>query len=603
MIEKNIRTIRSVTFLALLSVAAAFIFPISEWTISKIVIEILLVLIAAVVVTWALETWLRFLLSHFGTGKSEIKSPAEKSVSEAVPLILSAAQALLTAHSRKEVIEIVMLSGVTLLAADGASFVGFEEWGSPMQIETNGVAPQMAEGQWPGRLISPATRQSCRSCDVRESGAGCKLFAEAAILPSRVICQPLSDGSHEVGIISFHFNTPVVVSAEQKVNLAHLARNGSITLSALRKRELESIAYRDMQTSSNEIFLKDKLTDLCGGIKEALNINSVVFWVVDGIVEDQGAPIIYFDDDGSDIKDFWTADLLQKFAGLAKETPDYFSQEIETAGVNGKTNYTVVFPAAWRQPKPLGLLILVSEKPLRLNDQQLSLLKVVAREASLLVTTGRAIDHLEFKAVGEERIRLAREIHDGLSQTLAYLKIQSTQMLTFLSSGKLDKLETSLTANYQTLSEAYQDARYTIDNLRSIPDGDTRKWLLEQAANFAEATGIAVDTTKLFIEAEIPLLAQVQLIRIVQEAFGNIRKHAKANKVVLSGTEISDEIIIEISDNGLGFEPDLVRRESKYGLIGMRERMDLIGGDFQIISKLGEGTTVRLAIPTKVPVS
>ena len=602
MIENNIRTIRWVTFIALLSMAAAFFFPLVDWTIASFLIASLLVFIAAALVTLALETWLRFLLSQFGTRKSEIEIPSPKSDSQGHTLLLSATQELLSARSRKDVIEIVMRSSVTLLAADGASFVGFEEWGSPMLIDTIGVVPQMAEGQWPGRLVDPATRQLCRSCDVRESGAGCGLYADAATLSSRVICKPLSDGSREVGVINFHFSSPVVISTEQKVDLDYLARNGSTVLRALHNRELETVAYRYTQSSSGVTSSKDRLIELCSGIKEALNIDSVIFWVMDDNASDQGPAKIYFDDHNSFDKDFWTINLLQGIANNSIESQVCLSQELNLPGINGEKIYALACPSGWRQSKPSGLLILVSEKPMLLNNQQLRLLKIIARESSLLVQDGMAMNRLEVKAVGEERIRLAREIHDGLSQTLAYLKFQSAQMLTFLSSGKLDRLESSLTANYQTLSEAYQDARYAIDNLRSMPDGDTQRWLLEQAANFTQATGIPVDTSELFIKTEIPLLAQVQFIRIVQETFGNIRKHARAGMVVFSGSENADELLIEISDNGLGFEPDLVGHDSKYGLVGMRERMDLIGGDFQIISKLGERTTVRLAIPIRVPV-
>jgi two-component system, NarL family, nitrate/nitrite sensor histidine kinase NarX len=602
MIEKNIRTIRWITFFALLSMAAAFLFPLVEWNTSTAFIGTLLVLIAAALVTWALETWLRFLLSQFGTGKKEKEFPSEKVGSQESNLLLSATQALLSAHSQKEVIEIVMRSGVALLSADGASFLGFEEWSSPPQIDTYGVAPHLTEGKWSGRLLSPASRQTCRSCSIRESGEECELFEGVIVPPSRVMCQPLFDGQREIGVINFHFNTPVVITVEQKNILNGLANNGSVVLSAIRKRDLETIAYRDVQFSPSDKTLNEKLTDLCNGIKDALEIESVVLWFMGDEAGDQCSSNIYFDAGSSLKKNNWTIDLIQKFRSIANESSDNFAQDFNPPELNGKRIFTFAYPFLWQQSKLTGLIILVNEKPIELSFQQLKLLKIVTKESSLFIKTLNEMDRLELKAVGEERIRLAREIHDGLAQTLAYLKFQSAQMLTQLSSGKFDKLESSLSANYQTISEAYQDARYAIDNLRSMPDGDINKWLLAQASNFTEVTGIPVDAAGLFIDAEIPLLAQVQLVRIVQEAFSNIRKHANASKVVLSGSESADEIVIEITDNGTGFEPDMVEDASKYGLVGMRERMDLIGGEFQIISKIGEGTRVRLAILKKVRV-
>jgi two-component system nitrate/nitrite sensor histidine kinase NarX len=206
-------------------------------------------------------------------------------------------------------------------------------------------------------------------------------------------------------------------------------------------------------------------------------------------------------------------------------------------------------------------------------------------------------DQVEYRSARDERFRLAREIHDGLAQTLAYLKIQTAQMLNYLNSQKMDSLETALSSSYQTLSAAYQDARREIDDLRFVTEPDPQTWLVSLAMGFRDDTGMVVDVSKLQINVMLPLAVQSQLIRIVQEALNNIRQHAQAEKVSIAGSIQAGEVILEISDDGQGFEPETVDTGSRYGLVGMRERTDMVGGEFQIISMQDRGTTIRVTIP------
>jgi two-component system, NarL family, nitrate/nitrite sensor histidine kinase NarX len=88
-----------------------------------------------------------------------------------------------------------------------------------------------------------------------------------------------------------------------------------------------------------------------------------------------------------------------------------------------------------------------------------------------------------------------------------------------------------------------------------------------------------------------------QLIRIVQEALSNVRKHARAQRVWISLRHWNRDLILEIGDDGEGFTPEDVPELTRYGLRGMRERAEFIGADFQIISQPRQGTLVRLRLP------
>jgi signal transduction histidine kinase len=217
---------------------------------------------------------------------------------------------------------------------------------------------------------------------------------------------------------------------------------------------------------------------------------------------------------------------------------------------------------------------------------------------ALNAKNAKLLEQLEYKAILDERTRLAREIHDGLAQTLAFLKMETARMQAYLSSGNIDAVTRTLQACHKTLSEAYLDARQAIENLRRAPDESLSEWLELTATDFTTLTGIDVDVSRVQLQHVFSQSVKAQLVRIVQEALTNIRKHAQACQVTLSAFEHDEAVILEVRDTGRGFAPE-ERQPSQYGLRSMRERAKSIGADFQIISTPGAGTIVRLQIPVR----
>ena len=209
------------------------------------------------------------------------------------------------------------------------------------------------------------------------------------------------------------------------------------------------------------------------------------------------------------------------------------------------------------------------------------------------------LEQLKYQAVMDERTRLAREIHDGLAQTLAFLKMEASRLQSYVIRGEIDSIDATLSACYRTLSDAYLDARQAIDNLRRVPSEKLADWLALAASDFKILTGFSVDVSNIDLEYTFPDSVKAQLIRIVQEALTNIRKHAQACTVSISAFQRGSEAILVIKDNGHGFAPDDVDPATHYGLRSMRERAETIDADFQVISAPGMGTTVRLQIPIR----
>jgi signal transduction histidine kinase len=222
--------------------------------------------------------------------------------------------------------------------------------------------------------------------------------------------------------------------------------------------------------------------------------------------------------------------------------------------------------------------------------------------AALTEEAQSLLPQIEYRAILGERTRLAREIHDGLAQTLAFLKIEIGRAESLLAQGKSEQAGRILKESSRTIGDAYLDARQAIENLRRAPDDSLETWLNQAAEDFKELSCQAVDVD-LHLTHDFPAIVQAQLIRIVQEALTNVRKHAQANRVRLAAWEDGEDTLIEVADDGRGFSPADSVAAARFGLRGMRERAESVGAEFQVTSRLGGGTTVQLRIPSRVGVN
>jgi two-component system nitrate/nitrite sensor histidine kinase NarX len=251
----------------------------------------------------------------------------------------------------------------------------------------------------------------------------------------------------------------------------------------------------------------------------------------------------------------------------------------------------------------LGSQVLWAAVPDAFTRRRALLMAIVAAQAALLIENHRLYLRGEHEAAIAERARLAREIHDGLAQTLAYLKLRTAQIGNRLRAGDQGYAVAGLDAVRQLLDEAYIDTREAIDGLLLIQsESGIQAWVKQIVAEFERLSHIPVEITfpsNLTLAVEV----QAQLQRIVQETFSNIRKHADATRVWLQADIEDQMLILQISDNGRGFDPDDVAPIARHGLRIMAERAELIDADLRISSRLDGGTHVAIRLPAVCPVS
>jgi two-component system nitrate/nitrite sensor histidine kinase NarX len=210
---------------------------------------------------------------------------------------------------------------------------------------------------------------------------------------------------------------------------------------------------------------------------------------------------------------------------------------------------------------------------------------------------------LTYQATMDERARLAREIHDGLAQTLGFLKLTVAQIEGYVVRGEQAKIRPALQACHTSLREAYADARQAIDDLRTSTQLGYVSWVEQAAAELQELDGIRVRCQGIEPLPGLSPEAESQLVRIVQEALTNIRKHAAATEIRVRQWKTGSAWHLEIEDDGRGYDPRDVFGASSHGLVGMRERAELIGARLRLDSAPGAGTRVQIRLPEVAPVA
>jgi signal transduction histidine kinase len=192
----------------------------------------------------------------------------------------------------------------------------------------------------------------------------------------------------------------------------------------------------------------------------------------------------------------------------------------------------------------------------------------------------------------DERKRIARELHDEASQTLAALGMAANL-------GRMDEVRRLADRMHDELHRLIVDLRPSV--LDDLGLADAIRWFAER---HLASRGIAVRCEIAELEGRLSPEVETALFRAVQEAIVNITRHSQADAVLIQMSAEEAGITVEIEDDGIGFEPERVEAEPGslrgVGLLGMRERLEIIGGTLQIDSEPGGGTHVVMRVPTAV---
>jgi len=225
------------------------------------------------------------------------------------------------------------------------------------------------------------------------------------------------------------------------------------------------------------------------------------------------------------------------------------------------------------------------------RTQRKALEKANVRLANTAIT-------LEQLTISRERNRLARELHDTLAHTLSALAVQLEAAHTLWDTNPTEShtlLERALAATRDGLGEA----RRAIQSLRSAPleDLGLALALRHLAQSAAERAGLALDVRIPERLRDVSPEIEQAIYRVADEALANAARHANARQVAIALEPSEGHLTLTISDDGRGFDPAQAPADGRYGLRGMRERAEMIGGELTVESHPGRGTTIRLRVP------
>lgn len=223
-----------------------------------------------------------------------------------------------------------------------------------------------------------------------------------------------------------------------------------------------------------------------------------------------------------------------------------------------------------------------------------------ATTAAIAIDNARLHQRLRDLAVAEERVRIAREMHDGLAQVLAYVNAKAQAVKGFLAKGNADEAGVQLDQLAVAAREVLTDVREGILALRTQtgPERGLGETVDDFARRWEDQSGVHASVS---YDPDLRLspTVELQILRIVQEALSNVRKHSGARHARVELRRADGRLEVDVEDDGAGFDPEAGRAGDapRFGLAIMRERAASIGGTIAYHSAPGRGTRVHVDVP------
>jgi signal transduction histidine kinase len=243
----------------------------------------------------------------------------------------------------------------------------------------------------------------------------------------------------------------------------------------------------------------------------------------------------------------------------------------------------------------LGVLSIIGAPEHEFNAEEVALLASVADQVGVAVENARLRQQAERAAVIEERERLARELHDSVTQSLYSLTLFAEAGANLAEAGDLAAVKHDLHRMGETAQQALKEMRLLVYELRP-PDLEHEGLIGALHQRLSAVEGRVNIRARLVAEELVQLPPQVEeeLYRIAQEALNNALKHAAAAAITVYLRVEGKEVELEVVDDGSGFDPATADRTGGMGLVNMRERAVKLGGTLTIVSTSGAGTSVKV---------
>jgi signal transduction histidine kinase len=297
------------------------------------------------------------------------------------------------------------------------------------------------------------------------------------------------------------------------------------------------------------------------------------------------------------VKDAFWQNLIRSPNPLV--LPDLYAQPgiaVELAGLDGWGSRAYIGAPLRAKGQVLGLISLFGETILDYTIEDITLFMTIADQIGALVERARLAQQAELAAVVQERQRLARELHDSVTQLLYSQVLFSGASMKVLRQGNAPLAEQHLARIEQAAQQALKEMRLLVYELRPSNDLDEGLGRALQRRLEAVEKRSGIDA-RLVIQGDPDLdpTLTLNLFRIAEEALNNTLKHAHASTVRVTLRAENGRVTLEIIDNGQGFDP-ADKSHGGMGLANMRERAAALGGQLELDSVAGQGTRVTVRV-------
>jgi PAS domain S-box-containing protein len=244
-----------------------------------------------------------------------------------------------------------------------------------------------------------------------------------------------------------------------------------------------------------------------------------------------------------------------------------------------------------------GGLVLYYTEPRAVSEEELDLAVAFADQAALAIENARLHEQAREAAIMEERARLARELHDSVTQALFSMTLLAEAGQRLARAGDLERVQAYLGRLGETSQQSLKEMRLLVYELRPLAlESVGLAGALQHRLDAVEAR--AGVEARLLVEGayQAPPAMEEDLYRIAEQALNNTLKHAAATAVTARLRGENGRLTLEVIDNGCGFDPEAVKDKGGQGLMSMHERASRIGGVLAVLSTPGQGTTIRVEV-------
>ncbi len=517
-------------------------------------------------------------------------------------------QHVANADDEQSILELAAQAPLHLVGAQGSTVVTLGSKHERLKLDMAWGLSENYVRALRNQLDTGVPAERCRTCTILQakSSSDCPLFEGLQPVATRegigsLVCLPLIQDKERTGILSAYMPQSDKLP-ENQLHLLNIL--GGVVAASLENLQTRTQAAATLHALDRVTETSDALDDLAA---QVLVIASAGWDAEAGGVflydeEEQAWSCRAYRGMGENL-DTPRFDLCLQWITQVHETgnpiiranlpPDSYDQLRSIAAIPLKAEGQV-----------LGALFLGTEQRRGISEAHAPLLSTVAHQIALAIRNAQLYTRLSQMAVLEERLRLSREFHDGLAQTLGYLGLQAERLEGLVVNGQTEKAMQEFSEVRQSIRAAYVDVREAIDGLRLSADdpGRIADYMTKYVAAFSRQTGLQASFVAEPKDVTITSATALQLLRIAQEALTNVRKHAQAQRANVRLLVKESTLELTVTDDGRGFLDATQSRQAfrRHGLNSMRERTQSMGGALTIATGANRGTRITATIPLEV---